>query len=131
MICITILFSCFTKIKFTIEKVDPLGQWVSHQNEIPFNELHKRYANADLGLFASSCENMPNILLEMMASGLPIVSSDSNLPDILLDGGLYFDPEVKNIASAIRKTITSEKLREDLAHRNYLNAQKFSWQVFI
>lgn len=118
------------RLNSTIEKVDPLGQWVSYQNEIPFNELHKRYANADLGLFASSCENMPNILLEMMASGLPIVSSDRGpMPDILLDGGLYFDPEdPKNIASAIRKTITSEKLREDLAHRNYLNAQKFSWQ---
>ena len=49
------------------------------------------------------------------------------MPDILLDGGLYFDPEdPKNIASAIRKQ-SLEKLREDLAHRNYLNARKFSW----
>ena len=79
------------RLNSTIEKVDPLGQWVSYQNEIPSMNYIKRYANADLGLFASSCENMPNILLEMMASGLPIVSSDRGpMPDILLDGGLYF-----------------------------------------
>ena len=65
----------------------------------------------------------------MMASGPQLFHQTGPMPDILLDGGLYFDPEdPKNIASAIRKTITSEKLREDLAHRNYLNAQKFSWQ---
>ena len=35
------------------------------------------YHDADAFLFASSCENMPNILLEAMISGLPIISSCS------------------------------------------------------
>ncbi|MBC7490134.1 MAG: glycosyltransferase, partial [Glaciimonas sp.] len=60
------------RLNQTIDRVDAVRRWVHYHGAIPFNELHLRYAEADLGLFASSCENMPNILLETMASGLPI-----------------------------------------------------------
>ena len=51
---------------------------------IPSNELHLRYAEAYLGLFALSCEKMPNILLKTMASSLPIASSNKGpMPEVL------------------------------------------------
>jgi glycosyltransferase involved in cell wall biosynthesis len=92
--------------------------------------LHHRYAQADLGLFASSCENMPNILLETMASGLPIACSRLGpMPEVLGDAGVYFDPEQpEEIACALRELIESPQLRTDLAQASYQRAQQFSWQ---
>ena len=103
--------------------------WVFYHGAVKFDELHLRYAEADLGLFASSCENMPNILLEMMASGLPIACSNRGpMPEILGPEGVYFDPEKStDVAQAIFALISSPQLRAQVANINYRNAKKYSW----
>ena len=40
------------------------------------DEIVYELKNADIGVFASSCENMPNTLVEMMGSGIPIACSN-------------------------------------------------------
>jgi glycosyltransferase involved in cell wall biosynthesis len=104
--------------------------WVHYHGAIPFEMLHIRYAQADLGLFASSCENMPNILLETMASGLPIAcSSRGPMPEILIDAGVYFDPEsASDISRAVRELIDSSQLRTDVARASYERVAQYSWQ---
>lgn len=104
-------------------------KWLSYHGQIPFNELHKLYVQADLGIFASSCENMPNILLEMMASGLPIACSDRGpMPEILVDAGVYFDPEkVDQIMDALLCLIQAPMMRARMADKSYLYASKYSW----
>ena len=64
-----------------------------------------------MGLFASSCENLPNILLETMGARLPIACSNRQpMPEILGEGGEYFDPEKSDtIYDAIIKLIHSSK----------------------
>ena len=98
--------------------------------EIVFNELHFRYSEADLGLFASSCENMPNILLETMASGLPIAFSNRvPMPEVLGDAGVYFDLEQPvDVAHALHELIESPPLRAELAQASYQRARQYSWQ---
>ena len=112
-----------------IHRVDAEGNWVHHHGAIPFNEVHHHYALADLGLFASSCENMPNILLETMASGLPIACSNMGpMPEVLREGGVYFDPEQpSDIAHALSVLIESAMLRTEVAHVSYENAKLYSW----
>jgi len=104
--------------------------WVSYHGAISFDELHQQYAEADLGVFASSCENMPNILLENMASGLPIACSGKGpMPEVLGHAGVYFDPENPvDIARVILLLIKSPKLRTKLAQASYTLAQNYSWQ---
>jgi glycosyltransferase involved in cell wall biosynthesis len=104
--------------------------WVRYHGAIPFSDLHLRYAGADLGLFASSCENMPNILLETMASGLPIASSNRGpMPEVLGAGGIYFDPEKPaDITRALRELITSPRLRTQLSEISFVQVQKYSWE---
>ena len=47
-----------------------------------------------MGIFASSCESSSCVLIENMASGLPIACSNRGpMPEVLKDGGVYFDPE--------------------------------------
>ncbi|PCJ59299.1 MAG: hypothetical protein COA79_11420 [Planctomycetota bacterium] len=118
------------RVKKAKLKSNDNGTWVHYHGSIPFEELHLIYLQAELGLFASSCENMPNILLETMASGLPIACSNRGpMPEVLGETGVYFDPEKSlDIARAIQELIDSPQLREDLAHASYKRAQQFSWQ---
>lgn len=113
-----------------IDLFDSGRAWVSYHGAIPFDELHRRYAQADLGLFASSCENMPNILLETMAAGLPVACSNKGpMPEVLGAAGLYFDPEnTEEIAAALHKMIMSPELRAKLSEASFQNAQQYSWQ---
>jgi glycosyltransferase involved in cell wall biosynthesis len=113
-----------------VEKIDPLGNFIIFCGSVAYERLNEYYVNADIGLFASSCENMPNILLENMASGLPIAcSSLGPMPEILGDAGVYFNPcDSKDIAATIRKLIYSANLRNKLAKHAYECAQQYSWQ---
>ena len=72
---------------------------------------------------------MPNTLVEAMAAGLPIACSDRGpMPEVLADGGVYFDPEnPHSIAIAIRKLIEDSTLRENVAFKAKLLSQQYSW----
>lgn len=109
---------------------DPEGQFVTQTGFIPQSELPGKIRLADIFVFASSCENMPNTLVEGMASGLAVVCSDRGpMPEILRDGGLYFDPEDSvSIASAIRKLLLNPQLGAELASRSSSYAEAFSWR---
>ncbi|MGA2228428.1 MAG: glycosyltransferase, partial [Syntrophobacteraceae bacterium] len=88
------------------------------------------YLQADLFVYASSCENMPNILIEAMASSLPIACSNRGpMPEVLGDAGLYFDPESpEQIAGAIRELMTGHEKRSECAARAYEYAKQYSWE---
>jgi glycosyltransferase involved in cell wall biosynthesis len=118
------------RLTATFKRVDPDGEFAFYSGSVPHAEIHSRYASADLCLFASSCENMPNILLEGMASGLPIACSNRGpMPEILQDAGLYFDPESpSDIANAIRKFIVLPELREEKANLSFALVQQYSWR---
>jgi glycosyltransferase involved in cell wall biosynthesis len=111
-------------------RLDPQGQFVHYRGVVPHRELHAHYAAADLCLFASSCENMPNILLEAMASGLPIACSNRGpMPEVLGDAGAYFDPEsAADVARAVRALLLSSELRAKLAEASFSRVQAFSWR---
>jgi len=117
------------RLNQTIDRVDIERRWVHYHGAIPFNEFHLRYAQADLGLFASSCENMPNILLETMASGLPIACSNRGpMPEVLGQAGAFFNPEQpEDIARALRELIDYPETRIELARASYERAQQYSW----
>jgi len=118
------------RLKKVLDLVDPSGEFVRYEGSIPNAELHERYKEAELCLFASSCENMPNILLEGMASGLPIACSNRGpMPEVLGDAGVYFDPESPaDIGRALRELIDSPELRARLAKASFERVQAFSWQ---
>lgn len=121
--------SALKRLNETLDSLVDANSWIQYHGAVPFDELHLRYAQADLGLFASSCENMPNILLETMASGLPIACSNCGpMPEVLGSGGVYFNPENPNdIAHALRILIESPQLREQLAEANFKQSEKYSW----
>jgi glycosyltransferase involved in cell wall biosynthesis len=118
------------RLQKVIDNVDPTGECIRYLGSVPYSELPTLYHNADAFVFASSCENMPNILLEAMASGLPIACSKrSPMPEILDDAGLYFDPEKPTeIADALRTLIKDSSVRKTLAMKAYNRALNYSWE---
>jgi glycosyltransferase involved in cell wall biosynthesis len=118
------------RLKRILDRVDPAGEFIQYLGVVPYTELHTRYRQADLFLFASSCENMPIILLEAMASGLPIACAQRGpMLEILGDAGVYFDPEHPDeIAAALKQLIADPTLRARCAEGAYTKAQRYSWE---
>jgi len=98
--------------------------------EVPHDQVLSMMWAADIFVFASSCEVFGIALLEAMAAGLPIAcSSKSGLPDLLLDGGVYFDPfDSTSIADAIEKLVLDSGLRDHLSRRAREIARSYSWK---
>jgi glycosyltransferase involved in cell wall biosynthesis len=116
--------------KALVDKLDPDREFLRIKGHVPFNELHSLFLDADLFLFASSCENLPNILIEGMAARLPIVCSDRGpMPEVLKHAGLYFDPsQPESLSFAIRKLMSDVNLRERLALSAYELSANYSWE---
>ncbi len=117
------------RLRQTLINFDSRGTFIHYLGEIPYSELFNWYHQADLFIFASSCENLPIILLEAMASGLPIACSNkAPMPEILGDGGVYFDPEKpSDIADAVKKLIDAPITRAQKAETAYQHAKAYTW----
>jgi glycosyltransferase involved in cell wall biosynthesis len=97
---------------------------------VDHEKLPELITASDIFIFASSCENMPNTLVEGMACGMPIACSNLGpMPEVLQDGGVYFNPEVPDeIVNAIEKIIIDNKLRLNIASKANMLSEQYSWK---
>ena len=118
------------RLEEQIRNSDLDGLLVRQLGHVPQSVLPELFAYTDLFVFASSCETMPVTLLEAMAVGLPIACSDRGpMPEVLEDGGVYFDPESpESIARAIENIITDAEQRTRIARRAKELAGQYSWK---
>ena len=117
------------KLKNSIALWDPKRKWVKFNGPVSHGLLNKVYKKANLGIFASSCENMPNILIEMMAMGLPVACSNKGpMKQFLKQSGSYFNPESpKEIFHSLKNLIKNPTLRKKNSKNSYKIAKKYSW----
>ncbi len=97
---------------------------------VPYEEVPYFYAMCRLFLYPSTCENCPNILIEAMACGSPILSSNVEpMPEICQDAAVYFDPfNPQDIAEKIQTVLKNNNLLQDLRLRSLKRADYFSWK---
>lgn len=119
----------YKKLLVSIEYGKLSGLNVKHLTSITYNEIQKLYKNADLFLFASSCETFGQIVTEAMASSIPIAcSSLSSMKDLLNENAYYFHPESSDeIADATLKLLKEINTRITLSSKNYMEALSYSW----
>jgi len=117
------------RLQQAIDTMEHGGKYVRYLGEVRFDDVHRCYRECDVFVFASSCENMPNILIEAMSSGLPIACARRGpMPEILGDAGVYFDPEDRDdIAAAIRRLADDASLRFTLGVRAHERSRAYSW----
>lgn len=94
--------------------------------------LPRLYASADAFIFASETETLGLVILEAMASGLPVVAAPAGgVADHLVDGvnGLGYDPgDVTAMAGAIVRVAESPELRHRLGLGARRTAEALSWE---
>ena len=110
-------------------KTDPSKTVIQQLDFIKHEKLPKLLTEADIFIFASSCEAFGITLLEAMSVGMPIACSNrSCIPELIIDGCVYFDPEDSDsIADAIAKIIMYPVLRANIAQRSKKLAKQYSW----
>jgi glycosyltransferase involved in cell wall biosynthesis len=90
-----------------------------------------RYRAAQVVLNPSRVDNMPNSILEAMASRVPVVSTGvGGVPFILRDGmtGLTVPPgEPDAMAAALLRLLRDPALAERLAAAAYVDVQQYAW----
>ena len=118
------------RIDKAIEKFDPNGKYILRTTRINHSELVKYLQKSDLFLFASTCENMPNTLIEGMSTSLPVICSNYGpMPEIIKDATIFFDPEnIDSIAKALYEVITNDELRLKNSEKSYDISMNFSWK---
>jgi glycosyltransferase involved in cell wall biosynthesis len=117
------------KVIDTVKRVDPEGAFVKILTYQEHGEIAGHLFESDIFIFASSCENMPNTLIEAMAAGLPIACSDRGpMPEVLQNGGVYFNPEDHNsIFAAVKIIIEDKELRANISKIALARSRLFSW----
>jgi glycosyltransferase involved in cell wall biosynthesis len=98
--------------------------WVSTE------ELPLLYNAAKVLLYPSFYEGFGLPILEAMACGTPVITSNiSSMPEVGGDAALYVDPGyLDDISEKVNECMTNEKLRQELIGKGLKRAKIFSWQ---
>lgn len=69
-------------------------------------------------------------LLEAMNCGTPVVTSDKgSIPEVVHDAAKIVDPyDVDSIVSGMKEIFSDKNKREELIHKGFIQAKKFSWK---
>lgn len=91
--------------------------------------LRELYANASAFVYPSLYEGFGLPPLEAMASGCPVISSNtSSMPEVIGSAGEYFEPNnIESIRFAIENVLINNSYREKLILKGYENVTNFSW----
>jgi glycosyltransferase involved in cell wall biosynthesis len=90
------------------------------------------YAEHDVFLFPSLMEGLPSVLLEAMATGMPVITTDTcGMPDVVEDdfNGLLVPP-ANSLAmeEAILRLARSAELRQRLGEAARETMKRYTWE---
>jgi glycosyltransferase involved in cell wall biosynthesis len=99
------------------------------QKPINHWELSHLYRNAFGLLFPSLHETFGHPIMEAMASGCPVITSNATAcAEIAGNAALLVNPRsVEEIANAMKQLIANAGLRQSLRHRGIERAKQFTW----
>ena len=112
-----------------LARASGLAQRICVAGPVAYDDLPGAYHHATLNLFASSCENCPNILLEALGAGRPVLSSDvMPMPEFGVDAVEYFSPtDPDSIRDALLRVLTDELRQQRLAAAALKRSTDFDW----
>ena len=119
----------YDEVNYMIQEFDLNGKviitgWVDEE------DLPAFYSGATAFVFPSVYEGFGVPLIEAMACGVPIITSNvSSMPEVADGAAIFFNPKhVKSIADAMVRIVREEKLRQELSAHGLKRAQDFSWE---
>lgn len=102
---------------------------VSFEGFVPENVLPDYYRAADVFVFPSLLEGFGMVLVEAMASGLPVVSTTATaIPEVVGDAGLLVPPRDEDaFASAVSSLIAADDYDQWCSRSRMRVQKKFTW----
>lgn len=96
---------------------------------VPDEDLPALYSGARALLAVSLYEGFGLPVLEAMACGTPVITSNlSSLPEVAGDAGILVDPlDTDAISDAIMRLLTDAALRQQLVAAGFEHVKRFSW----
>jgi alpha-1,3-rhamnosyl/mannosyltransferase len=115
-----------------MERIDK-GQrdgWVKYLGFVPNDDLPALYAGAKLFVFPSLYEGFGLPILEAMASGVPVITSNrSSIPEVGADAVLYTDPDdIDSMRHDLERGLTDNEWRDAAIRDGLRQATHFSWK---
>jgi len=109
--------------------LDP--QRVTHLGYVGDEELLGLYRRALCLVFPSFYEGFGLPPLEAMASGCPVITSQTSaMPEVAGSAAEYCDPhDFHTLATAIRRVSQSQRRRREMIERGNVRAKTFSWKT--
>jgi glycosyltransferase involved in cell wall biosynthesis len=106
-----------------------LERYVIFTGQIREQDKAPLYSAATVYAFPSLYEGFGMTVLEAMACGTPVVTSNvSALPEVVGDAGVLVDPYNSDaISQALAELLESQERRADLARRGLERARRFTW----
>lgn len=104
-----------------LDRVKFLGV-VKHQ------DLVQIYQNADIFVLPSLNEALGNVTQEALASGLPIITTDTGAAELMSDNGFIIEKaSAKEIQASIETLLDNPQLRNDMAYKSRVIALEMAW----
>lgn len=107
----------------------PLKEQIIFTGYLENCHLPPLYRSADLFVFPSYCESFGTPLLEAMASGTPIVTSNIQaMPEVAGEAAYLANPfDSGDLALGMFRVLTQPELREALIRKGEARIRDFSW----
>jgi len=120
-------------------KLENLARSLNIENRIvwlgyvPDDLLPNLYSEATAFIFPSLYEGFGLPIIEAMACGCPVISSNrASLPEIGGEVAIFFDPlEISAMAESIKKVCEDTEYRQTLARRGPKHASNFKWESSV
>jgi glycosyltransferase involved in cell wall biosynthesis len=111
----------------------PARERITLTGYIAQGDLAAWYSRASIFAFPSLDEGFGMPVLEAMAAGTPVVTSNrSALPEVAGDAAMLVNPEsTEELARALRDLTQGEELRRALARRGADRARLFTWEKAV
>lgn len=120
----------YRDVQSLIDTLRADGKTIITTGYVDTADLPILYGMATLFCFPSFAEGFGLPPLEAMASGVPVVVSDTtSLPEVCGDAAEYFDPnDWDSMAVALDKVLDDPKLRQEMVTRGLARSATFTWK---
>jgi glycosyltransferase involved in cell wall biosynthesis len=110
-----------------------LQPFIFNTSCIPNNELPNLYRLAELFLFPSLSESFGMPILEAMACGTSVITSNRGaIPEVAGKAAFMVDPKNPGeIAAMITTVLNSDPLKKEAGERGLKRAETYSWQKTV